>query len=40
MEVPNIAGDITDDTDLRPLLDLLENHRLRLDDEEPRFVRK
>jgi hypothetical protein len=40
MELPGVMEDIMDETNLQPLLDLLEHYRLEFGDEEPKFVRK
>ena len=40
MELPDIMGDILDETNLQPLLDILEYNRLEIGDKEPKFVRK
>ena len=40
MELPDIMGDITDEANLQPLLDILEHHRLEFGDTEPKFVRQ
>jgi hypothetical protein len=40
MEIPDIRGETMDETNVQPLLDILEHHRLELGSEEPKFVRK